>query len=146
MGQSCDIFWLFDIYNGSTAIIVNIVSWTTIALQRYHILIATKSENKGADLDFPRVRNISILTNWSIIIVIALVRGTLGLPSLRREIYSSIDTSFLINIVIMAIIVLIFVATTFAVYYKTDVTLKILLESQQNQLQQGHGTPKNSGR
>ena len=126
--QSCDIFWLLSVYNNLTAVAVNIVSWTTIAIQRYHILIASKSENKGADLDLPRIRKISLLTNWAIIIVISLLRGILKLPSLREDIYFSKETSFLIILPMMSI----FIVTTCAIYYKTDVTLKTLLESQQH--------------
>ena len=145
IGKSCDIFWLLGLYNNSNSVVVNIVSWTTIAFQRYHILIATKSEDEGADLDLPRIQKISLLTNWAIIIIIYILRGILGLPSLRDEIYSSEDTSFLINVVTIAVMP-IFVVTTLAVYYKIDVTLKILLESQQHKLQHGLGTPNNSGK
>ena len=63
IGESCNVFWLLSIYNGSTSITVNIVSWTTIAIQRFHILISTKIENEGADVDLPRIRSISLFTN-----------------------------------------------------------------------------------
>jgi hypothetical protein len=144
VGQSCDVLWLLTVYNDSNSIIVNIVTLTTIAYQRYTILIATKAENNTEDLDLPRTRNISLATNWAIIVVMLVIRAILHLPSLSEEVDFFNGVSRLKRIPIPAML-LVCVATTFAVYYKTDVKLKQRLESQQYKSQHTQGKRKDSG-
>ena len=134
--QSCDITWLLTIYNNTNISAVTIVSWTTISILRY-LLITAKIEDKVDDLNLPRIRNISLIVNWSIILVFMILRGILQIPFH--------DNASFLGRLIIPILGISFVATTFSVYYKMDIDLKATVASQceiQNEL----GKRKSSGK
>ena len=112
IGESCAIFWLLNRYNIGSNFIVNTVSWTTISVLRYHLLITTKIENKHYELNLLRIRNISLIANWAIIVV------TLTLLAI-----------FQAKFLIIPMTMVLLIASNFVVYVKMDLKLK---EEQQN--------------
>ena len=129
IGQSCVIFWLLNRYNNGSNVIVNIVSWATISILRYHLLITAKIENKHNELNLPRIRNISLIANWVIIV------GLLTLSAI-----------FQMKLLIMPVTMVLFNASIFAVYYKMDLNLKEQQQSKEGKSHYDLEKRKNSGK
>ena len=132
IGQSCVIFWLLNRYNNGSNVIVNIVSWATISILRYHLLITAKIENKQNELNLPRIRNISLIANWAIIV------GMLTWNALFQM-------KLFIMPVTMVLLVL-FNAGIFAVYYKMYLKLKEQQQSKEGKSHNDLEKRKNSGK
>ena len=143
IGQSCEILWILTLYNNTNIFIVSIVSCTTISVLRYHLLITSKIENKVDDLNLPRIKNISLVVNWTIIIVFFTLRVILHIPFAHYASYSY-HYSYLGHIILPSLLIP-FIVTTFAVYYKMDVNLKQTLVSE-GKFQCELGKRKNSGK
>ena len=144
-GQSCAVFLLLNRYNISSNVVVNIVSWTTISVLRYHLLITAKIKNKSNELNLPRIRNISLISDWAIIIVVLTLWIILKISNLTGWIPYSKSVMVLLQFIIMAILML-FSATTFAVYYKMELKLKEEQQSKEGKIQYDLQKRKNSGK
>ena len=121
IGQSCVIFLLLNRYNIGSNFIVNIVSWTSISVLRYHLLITAKIENKHNELNLPRIRNISLIANWAIIVVTLILLA--------------IGYIFQMKLLVVPVTMVLFISSIFFVYYKMDLKLKEEQQSKEGKSQ-----------
>ena len=115
--DSC-VLSLFGIWLNRGAVFVNIICLVVIAFLRYYFLVSVKNKPYEYIIDMTNVRRVALCFNWSLIMVMYIIKGSIMVHNYLTETNINIDVIFDI---ILAFAILI---TTAIVYRVIDVQLR----------------------